>query len=596
MSDAPPLSEAVARGWELCTLDPAAARDCGQALTRAGGADAAQGWLITAWVEARQGDQAAAQAALHEAGQLLVLGPDGTGLALCDEIQALALHRSGRHTEAAGLQAGIARRDGLQPGPMQRYIAHSARAATCKALGQADAALRHFYAARDAADETGWAGPRITAADALGGYHHTLFNLEDARTLCEQALLAARQAGARPVVGSAASHLVRIYHAAGDFERAQTMASFMERNAAELMPDAAQRHVGSLALACLGSGEIEAALRHLEAAEGAPGATSTGDEEGAVLRAWVGARCRLLRGNAAAARTLAEAALDRLDGARLGDDPYDTLQLHLVLADACEAAGDVAAALRCMRQVHELHEQLVGRSARARYIALEIAHQLGNARRERDCAVDSHRSAEDDRRRLEDLNAALQARIAETDMLQAQLREQALHDPLTGLHNRRYLFETAPAMLELARRNGRPLCVVLLDLDHFKLINDTYGHQAGDLVLKQFSALLQQSLRRSDVITRHGGEEFVAVMPEIDGEGAQNMLDRLLEAFQLQRNTIGRRRLPSVSFSAGIALFPRHGSTLEQLLSRADRALYAAKHHGRARVEVAPRTGFGTLT
>lgn len=150
-------------------------------------------------------------------------------------------------------------------------------------------------------------------------------------------------------------------------------------------------------------------------------------------------------------------------------------------------------------------------------------------------------------------------------------------------------------MLELARRHERPLCVVLIDLDHFKLLNDTCGHAAGDLVLQRFSALLREMLRKSDVPCRHGGEEFVAVMPDIDAEGAHAMLTRLLETFSALRLEHGRRRLPGGTFSAGIAVFPRHGSTLEQLLSRADRALYAAKHQGRARVEMAPRTGFATL-
>ncbi len=575
--------------WELIYRDPGAARDCARALVQAGGATATQGWLVQALYDARLGDLDEVQHALGRAADAFDQAADRDGIALCDEIHALALHRAGRYTEAATLHLEIDQRGGLTPGALQRFIAHSGRAFTSKVLGKPEAALRHFYAAREAADETGWIGPQLTAADSLGGYHHTLFNLDDARTLCEQTLVSARAAGVRPVVGSSASHLVRIHHAAGDYERACTMASFMEINAPEMTPDAAERHVGSLALALLGIGHIDAALQQLEAAGAAV------DAEGAALRAWVGARCRLLRGDAAGARALAEATLARLQGDRLGEDPYDSMQLHRVLADACEATGDTAAALRCMHQVHALYEQLVGRSARARYIALEIAHQLACARRERDSALDSHRSAEDDRRRLEQLNADLQARIAETEMLHAQLREQALHDPLTGLHNRRYLFEIAPGLLELARRNSRPLCVVLIDLDHFKLINDTYGHDAGDRVLQQFATLLQQSLRRSDIVARHGGEEFVAVMPEIDGEGAQTMLDRLLGAFQAQRSMFGRRRLPSVSFSAGIALFPRHGATLEQLLSRADRALYAAKQHGRARIELAPRTGFGTL-
>jgi diguanylate cyclase (GGDEF)-like protein len=185
--------------------------------------------------------------------------------------------------------------------------------------------------------------------------------------------------------------------------------------------------------------------------------------------------------------------------------------------------------------------------------------------------------------------------VAENHLLQEQLREQALRDPLTGLHNRRYLFEVGPGTLELARRQRCQLAVVLLDLDHFKLLNDTYGHQAGDTVLQRFAALLVEALRKSDIVCRHGGEEFVALMPDIDANGAQAMLTRLLEAYEADPPEHGRRRLPRCTFSAGIALFPRHGSTLEQLLSRADRALYRAKQQGRSRIEQVPGTTFSTL-
>jgi len=242
-----------------------------------------------------------------------------------------------------------------------------------------------------------------------------------------------------------------------------------------------------------------------------------------------------------------------------------------------------------------LYEQLVGRSARARFIALQVGHELSTAQRERDVALDSRRSVEDDHRRLALLNEALQVKIAETQMLHARLQEQAVRDPLTGLHNRRHLFDVAPGLLELARRNDRPLCVALIDLDHFKLLNDTYGHQAGDAELQRFAGLLPQLLRRSDVICRHGGEEFVAVMPDIDADGAAAVLSRLLEVYQTPTQDCGARRPPSCSFSAGIAIFPKHGHTLEQLLSRADRALYSAKRLGRARIERAPSTDFSVL-
>jgi diguanylate cyclase (GGDEF)-like protein len=320
-----------------------------------------------------------------------------------------------------------------------------------------------------------------------------------------------------------------------------------------------------------------------------------GDGDGVAMWAWLQARCHLLRGDTAAARRVAEGTLRERERLGRTDPPYETMQLLDAAADACEQLGDCAAALDFVRRAHRLYEQLVGRSARARWIALRAGHALAEAERERDLARDSHRSAEHDRRRLAELNEALQAQVAQTERLHAQLREQALRDPLTGLHNRRYLFEIAPGLLEIARREGRELAVVVIDLDHFKLLNDTFGHSAGDTVLKRFAALMAQSLRRSDIVCRHGGEEFVVVMPEIDAASAEQVLQRLLEAYQALAIDVGRRRLPRCSFSAGLAMFPLQGHTLEQLLSRADRALYRAKSRGRARIEHTPLTDFGTL-
>jgi diguanylate cyclase (GGDEF)-like protein len=237
----------------------------------------------------------------------------------------------------------------------------------------------------------------------------------------------------------------------------------------------------------------------------------------------------------------------------------------------------------------------VGRSARARYIALEVTHQVDSARQERDLALRGQRSAEDDRARLVELNRQLRSQIAATEALQQQLREQALRDPLTGLHNRRYLFEMAPRLLDLAQRRNESLCVVLLDLDRFKALNDQFGHAAGDALLKAFASLLEQSLRRTDIVCRHGGEEFVVVMPEMTLASADAMLNRLLAAYQAMRVSTPRHVLPASTFSAGIAVFPAHGATLDQLLSRADRALYQAKESGRARIELAQASGWSTL-
>ena len=579
------------QAWEQCYLAPLAAGELGRRLADAGPPLAGHGWLHVALCHVRAGDSAVAEQALRQARCHLADQADAHGLAWCDEVQAIALRRGGQPAASARLQAEIDRRDDFERDAMYRFVAHNSRAMTRKLLGDSDAALRHFYAASDAAAHTGMAGPRITALNNLSGFHQDLYNLDDARRLSTRALDEARAAQAGAAVATAAANLIVVHHASGEPAQARAMVEVLLDPALGLSQAALEPFAAPLALGLLAMGEVDEALRRLEGA-----APPSQDGGGQAMQAWIRGRCLLELGHAAAARHLAEQTLQQRREAHRVDQPHDLMELHRVLADACEQTGDHRAALACIRQAHALYEQLVGRSARARFIALEVGHQLTTAQRERDRAVNSALSIEDDRHRLAELNAALQAQIARTELLHAQLREQALNDPLTGLHNRRYLFEVAPGLLDLARRQDKTLCVVLIDLDHFKLLNNTFGHQAGDRVLRRFATLMREMLRRSDVVCRHGGEEFVAVLPDIDGDGAQTLLTRLLEAFQSLPPDPGQRRTPNASFSAGIALFPRHGVNLEQLLSRADRALYAAKNGGRARIGKVPYTAFCTLT
>lgn len=588
---ASPPDTLLQQAWEQCYRNPLQAREIGMLLSARGGVFAAAGWVHVALFDIRMGDRARAAESLLSARSACVGAGDALWLALCDEVVAIGLRRDGDNAGAAALQRELDSRTGFERTPMFRFIAHNSRAITCRAANQTDQALRHFYAACEAANATGWAGPRVTALSNLGGCHQDLYNLEDARSLCEEGLAAALAARVPTSIHTTLSNLSVIHYALGEHAKAHAVAQQLVALEAEMLPGALARSGLPLALGHLCAGEPEAALRCLQ--QGL--AHSPDSAHSAAAWAWVRARCLLALGRASEARAAAEAVAHTMDSAAMQQPLYDSMELLRVLGDACEAVGDLAAALAAVRKAHTLYARMVGRSARARFIALEVNHQLGQAKLERDQAIDSRRSVEDDRQRLAQLNTALQTQIAETDMLHAQLREQALNDPLTGLHNRRYLYEVAPGVLDLARRQNLPVCVVLIDLDHFKLLNDTYGHQAGDLVLQRFSSLLKQMLRRSDVVCRHGGEEFVAVMPDIDSDDAHDMLARLLEAFQALPPEPGRRRTPNGTFSAGIALFPRHGTTLEQLLTRADRALYAAKSLGRARIEQVPRTGFGTL-
>ena len=587
----PQDDERIAQAWRLCYLDPLQAVALGRAVGAAGGTLAAQGWWHVALGEMRLGELPIALAALAQARSLFAGSGNALGVALCDEVQVIHLRRIGDFAGSWRLQSEIDRRPGPAYGHAERFIATNSRAITLKLLGRVEDALRMFYRAVEAAQACGNLGMRITAHTNLGGYHQDLFNLEDARQLSEQALREAREATAPQSIVTAAVNLIATYFQAGQFAEARAMAGYLIDNQIQLLPGTLERFRLPLAMAHLGVGDVDAAQRYLQ--QGA--VTAVADGDGVAMWGWLQARCQLARAQPQQARQTAEGTLRERAQQPCAVAPYDRMQLLSAAADACEALGDTAAALDYVRQAHRVYEQLVGRSARARYLALQADHELAQAQRERDMALDSHRSAEDDRSRLAMLNEALRHQVEETERLHARLREQALRDPLTGLHNRRYLFEMAPGLLDLARRQGTPLCLVLIDLDHFKLLNDTYGHAAGDAVLQRFASLLAHMLRRSDVVCRHGGEEFVAVMPDIDADGAQTMLTRLLLAYQGQQHKVGRRRLPSCSFSAGIAVFPTHGNSLEQLLSRADRALYSAKQRGRARIEQRPLTDFGML-
>jgi diguanylate cyclase (GGDEF)-like protein/PAS domain S-box-containing protein len=171
--------------------------------------------------------------------------------------------------------------------------------------------------------------------------------------------------------------------------------------------------------------------------------------------------------------------------------------------------------------------------------------------------------------------------------LRDTLRSQSVRDPLTGLHNRRYLEETLERELLRARRAEWPVGVLMLDLDKFKAINDTFGHDAGDEVLKAVAHVLQTRLRGTDLVCRYGGEEFVIVLPQTALPGTLERGDdirRLVRGLTLSHRT---RALGRVSVSVGAASFPEHGDTMGELLKAADAALYRVKAKGGDVVEAA---------
>ncbi|MFC2105690.1 diguanylate cyclase [Candidatus Bipolaricaulota bacterium] len=183
-------------------------------------------------------------------------------------------------------------------------------------------------------------------------------------------------------------------------------------------------------------------------------------------------------------------------------------------------------------------------------------------------------------RELQSAHDQLQAQVVEISRLQETVREQAIHDAITGLFNRRYLEETLPRELAGARRRGASLAVILLDVDHFKSINDTFGHQEGDRTLQRLAALLDSSTRESDIACRYGGDEFVLVLPDTTLPEA---LDKA-EALRKRCSLLDQEGLPRVTISLGVACSPDHGEEGGQILLIADRALYRAKEDGRNQV------------
>jgi diguanylate cyclase (GGDEF)-like protein len=169
--------------------------------------------------------------------------------------------------------------------------------------------------------------------------------------------------------------------------------------------------------------------------------------------------------------------------------------------------------------------------------------------------------------------------------LREKLSEQATHDSLTGLYNVRFLDETLPRELHRALRAGSPLCVGMLDLDHFKRLNDTLGHAAGDTMLRAVGKLLRETSRKSDLAVRCGGEEFLIVLPDSPLAGARQRVEEIRALVRLVVIP-GMGADSPMTISCGLAVAGQHGSTAQELIRAADNALYAAKAAGRDRVVV----------
>lgn len=168
--------------------------------------------------------------------------------------------------------------------------------------------------------------------------------------------------------------------------------------------------------------------------------------------------------------------------------------------------------------------------------------------------------------------------------MHSTLKNQSIRDPLTGLFNRCYMEEILEREMHRCLRKQQPLSIIMIDVDHFKRFNDTFGHEAGNIVLRELSHFLQSSIRNTDIACRYGGEELMLILPETSLEVSINQAEQLRQAAKQLSVYHSHQLLDAIALSLGVACFPEHGSTPEDVIRLADQALYHAKKSGRDRV------------
>lgn len=466
------------------------------------------------------------------------------------------------------------------PDSLHKFSLYNRLGIDALSRGDSRAGPRNFLLALDMAERFGTAAHRVNSLSNLASSQHDLGNDEDAITLLSEAL--------DIINGDNIGHLRPLVSA----NLAMCLlASGKAQEALDLIQPFLQGHVDTAAeyafIQCLIAHALILLQDHSRAGEclvqAQAQAEACGDYE-EQMHAW------LLRGMLDFALGQAEQALQALDQARnlldFTRNPFYQQQIYKGLADIHAHLGLWQTAYEFLQQYQNLFEAR-SRSARdSRIMMRNLEKEMRNLKDERDRALELQASREAENQKLESLNRELAHQIHHVSSLQDSLKEQAIRDHLTGLYNRRH-FETCLNAV-LHESNGKfRVVVVILDLDFFKRVNDTYGHAFGDEVLVQFAQLVQAEVRAGDMLCRYGGEEFCLLLRAIDARSAQNKMAQIAEKYRQLVIKMDQHRLSSCTFSAGIAEYPSHGNTRHELLMRADTALYAAKMAGRDRSLVA---------
>jgi diguanylate cyclase (GGDEF)-like protein len=322
------------------------------------------------------------------------------------------------------------------------------------------------------------------------------------------------------------------------------------------------------------SGEIYAAMGHaLEAISYYQKSLQISDE---INDAQGAARAHLLIGtlkyNQGEFKTAEEHMLQALDNAEKGQDAAQISRVNYLLSQIYREMQNFERSLFHFEQFHDLKETVFNEDMATKIKSLEIMHKVKKTQQDSEIY------------RLR--NVELTREIEERKKAQAELERIVTLDPLTNLYNRRHFFELTQKELERSHRYNRPLSVIMLDIDHFKQVNDQFGHLVGDRVIVEVARRIQKALRRIDLACRYGGEEFAVLLPETPVLQAEMVASRLWKLVTKQPTVSGELIL-KITVSVGVATYQHTGEiTVDTLLDRADKAMYAAKEKGRNQVMV----------
>jgi diguanylate cyclase (GGDEF)-like protein len=572
--------------WRLLHVDSAQSITLAeQALACAGDDMRALAWarLARAYHLLYFTNPVASSPALTEAREACDRIGDRAGAILAGAGLSRAAWRSGRFREALDLVLPL-RDEGLAVlRDEQRSVLLNTIAGCYSALGASEQAFAYMYEAlQHASPRRGHGYDAVLHCNLanellqLGDCHEALRHIDDGLARCSGM--------ANPRLLSVLlinrviclTELARPREALADIERVRALPT-----------DASGRgsigtHFETLAIAALQAGEIALGTELVAAAQAVERPPIPDEHVELAIACALLAHARHDCQGARAALTAAESLIGPPDAA-----PREGLSLRMrcmywqLAAELHEHAGRAGEALAAMRAWQAAHVARVELASRARYQAASLQTELLRLARQRDAIEERRRDAERARRQLAAINQQLSQRVEEVQQLKAALEQQAVRDFLTGLFNRRHLSDVLPQMQALARRDGEPLAVAIIDLDHFKQVNDRHGHAVGDRVLEAFGRLLADGLRRSDVACRYGGEEFCVLMPRTDAHAARRKIDALRRSWRAMSFEVEGGVIRGASFSAGIADSFALDGAAERLLKAADDCALDAKRRGR---------------